>query len=43
MDSNIINTIKLLYSYAKLKISDNLENLNVNNGVIQHSLISPLY
>ena len=31
IDSNIINTIKLLYSYGKIKISNNSEIINVNN------------
>ena len=30
------------YSYAKLKISDNNVNININNGVLQGSLISPI-
>ena len=38
----IVNTIKLLYSRAKLKISSNNENINVNNGVLQGSIISPI-
>ena len=42
IDSKIIGTIKLLYSYAKLKISSDSEIINVNNGVLQGSIISPL-
>ena len=42
IDTEIINTIKLLYSYAKLKVSYNSEIININNGVLQGSLISPL-
>ena len=42
MDNKLINTIRLIYSYAKLKISSNSEIINVNNGVLQGSLISPL-
>ena len=37
----IIRTIKLLYSYGKLKISNDSKIINVNNGVLQGSLISP--
>ena len=37
-----MGTINLLYSKAKLKISSNSENINVNNGVLQGSLISPM-
>ena len=32
----------IIYSYAKLKISFNSERINVNNGLLQGSLISPL-
>ena len=42
INEKIIGTIKLLYSYAKLKISNDSEIINVNNGVLQGSLISPL-
>ena len=42
INPKIIGTIKLLYSYAKLKISNDSEIINVNNGVLQGSLISPL-
>ena len=34
--------LKLLYSKAKLKISNDSENINVNNGVLQGSIISPM-
>jgi len=40
--SKIIRIIKLLYSYARLKISNDSEIISVNNGVLQGSLISPL-
>ena len=39
ISKEIIGTIKLLYSRAKLKISDNNETINVNNGVLQGRLI----
>ena len=42
ISKEIIGTIKLLYSKAKLKVSYNSENINVNNGVLQGSLISPI-
>ena len=42
IDTKIIGTTKLLYSYAKLKISNDSDIINVNNGVLQGSLISPL-
>jgi len=42
IDNKLINTIKLIYSYAKLKVSSKSEIINVNNGVLQGSLISPL-
>jgi len=42
INPKIIGTIKLLYSYAKLKISNDSDIINVNNGVLQGSLISPL-
>ena len=38
----IVNTIKLLYSRAKLKISNVSENINVNNVVLQGNIISPM-
>ena len=41
-DKVIINTIKLIYLYAKLKISSKSEIINLNNAVLQGSLISPL-
>ena len=34
INEKIIGTIKLLYSYAKLKISSDSEIINVNNGVL---------
>ena len=42
IDNKLINTIKLIYSDSKLKISCKSEIINVNNGVLQGSLISPL-
>jgi len=42
ISKEIIGTIKLIYSRAKLKISNNNETINVNNGVLQGSLISPM-
>ena len=42
INKEIIGTIKLIYSRAKLKISNNNESINVNNGVLQGSLISPM-
>ena len=42
INKEIIGTIKLLYSCAKLKISNNNKCINVNNGVLQGSLISPM-
>ena len=42
IDDKLINTITLIYSYAKLKVSSKSEIINVNNGVLQGSLISPL-
>ena len=42
ISKEIVNTIKLLYSKAKLKISSNSQYINVNNGVLQGSLISPI-
>ena len=42
INSKIIGTIKLLYSYAKLKISSDSEIINENNGVLQGSIISSL-
>ena len=42
IDEKIIGTIKLLYSYAKLKISNDSDIMNLNNTVLQGSLISPL-
>ena len=42
ISKEIIGTIKLIYSKVKLKVSYNSENINVNNGVLQGSLISPI-
>ena len=42
INEELIGSIKLLYSKAKLKISYNSECINVNNGVLQGSLISPM-
>ena len=41
INDKIIGTNKLLYSYSKLKILNDSDILNVNNGVLQGSLISP--
>ena len=38
ISKEIIGTIKLLYSRAKLKISNNNNCINVNNGVLQEVL-----
>ena len=42
ISEELIGSIKLLYSKAKLKISYNSECINVNNGVLQGTLISPM-
>ena len=42
ISEDIIGSIKLLYSKAKLKISNDNICINVNNGVLQGSLISPM-
>ena len=42
INSKLIGTIKLLYSYEKLKMSNNLDIINANNGILQGSLISSL-
>ena len=42
LHDNKIGSIKLLYSKAKLKISNDNICINVNNGVLQGSLISPM-
>ena len=42
ISEDIIRSIKLLYSKAKLKISNNNICINVDNGVLQGSLISPM-
>ena len=42
ISEDIIGSIKLLYSKVKLKISNNNICINVNNGVLQGSLISPM-
>ena len=42
INKEIIGKIKLLYSKAKLKKSFNSENINVNNDILQGSLISPI-
>ena len=38
----IINAIKIIYSNAKIKISSNDDYININNGVLQGSLLSPI-
>ena len=42
INKKIIGTIKLIYSHFKLKISNTCQSINVNNGVLQGSLISPV-
>ena len=42
ISKDTIGNIKLLYSKEKLKISNNNIYINVNNGVLQGSLISPM-
>ena len=42
ISEDIIGSIKLLYSKAKLKISNDNLCVNVNNGVLQGSLISDI-
>ena len=37
-----INAIKIIYSNAKIKISSNDDYININNGVLQGSLLSPI-
>ena len=43
ISKEIIGTIKLIYSRAKLKISNNNETINVNNGVLQGSICYLIY
>ena len=43
INKEIIGTIKLLYSRAKLKISNNKECINVNNGVYYKEVLFRLY
>ena len=38
----IINAIKFIYSNVKMKISSNYDYININNGVLQGSLLSPI-
>ena len=38
----VINTIKVIYSFAKLRTGFGCQDINVNRGVLQGSLISPL-
>ena len=40
--TDIINAIKINYSNAKIKISSNDNYININNGVFQGSLLSPI-
>ena len=42
ISEDIIGSIKLLYSKVKLKISNNNICINVNNGLLQRSLISSM-
>ena len=38
----IINAIKIIYSNEKIKISSNDDYININNGVLQGSLLSQI-
>ena len=38
----IINAIKIIYSNAKIKISSNDDYININNELLQGSLLSPI-
>ena len=42
INEEIINAIKIIYSNAKIKISSNDDYININNGVLQGSLLSPI-
>ena len=42
ISEEIINAIKIVYSNAKIKISSNDDYININNGVLQGSLLSPI-
>ena len=42
ISEEIINAIKIIYSNAKIKISSNDDYININNGVLQGSLLSPI-
>ena len=37
-----LNAIKIIYSNAKIKISTKEDYININNGVLQGSLLSPV-
>ena len=38
----LVNTIAKIYSYAKMKVNLNLPAMNVNRGVLQGSILSPM-
>ena len=42
ISEEIINAIKIIYSNTKIKISLNEDYININNGVLQGSLLSPI-
>jgi len=42
INKEIINAFKIIYSNAKIKISSNDDYININNGVLQGSLLSPI-
>ena len=42
INKEIINAFKIIYSNAKIKISSNDDYININNGVLQGSLFSPI-
>ena len=42
INEEIINAIKIIYSNAKIKISSDDDYININNGVLQGSLLSPI-
>ena len=42
INEEIINAIKIIYSNAKIKISSNDDYININNGKLQGSLLSPI-
>ena len=42
INEELINAIKIIYSNAKIKISYNDDYININNGVPEGSLLSPI-